>query len=76
MAEILPFKAWRYNRRLSENLEEYTAPLFDVVSERQRQVQEVARKVELEHLLARRPRDLSFVRDVLGMRRNPVFPPG
>jgi len=28
-------------------------------AERQRQVQEVARKVELEHLLARRPRDLS-----------------
>ena len=38
MAEILPFKAWRYNGRLSRNLEDYTAPLFDVVSERQRQV--------------------------------------
>ena len=38
MAEILPFKAWRYNEQLSKNLEEYTAPLFDVVSERQRQV--------------------------------------
>lgn len=38
MAEILPFKAWRYNDRLSKNLEEFTAPLFDVVSERQRKV--------------------------------------
>lgn len=38
MAEILPLKAWRYNARLSENLEELTAPLFDVVSARQREV--------------------------------------
>lgn len=38
MAEILPFKAWRYNGHLSRNLEEYTAPLFDVVSDRQRKV--------------------------------------
>ncbi|WP_317195053.1 DUF1015 domain-containing protein [Algoriphagus aestuariicola] len=36
MAEILPLKAWRYNERLSENLEDLTAPLFDVVSARQR----------------------------------------
>ncbi len=38
MAEILPFKAWRYNENLAKRLENYTAPLFDVVSERQRQV--------------------------------------
>jgi uncharacterized protein (DUF1015 family) len=36
MAEILPFRAWRYNRELSRNIEELTSPLFDVVSERQR----------------------------------------
>jgi uncharacterized protein (DUF1015 family) len=38
MAEILPFKAWRYNECLSENLDGLTAPLFDVVSFRQRQI--------------------------------------
>lgn len=38
MAEILPLKAWRYSEKLSENLEELTAPLFDVVSARQREV--------------------------------------
>jgi uncharacterized protein (DUF1015 family) len=38
MAELLPLKAWRYNARLSENLEELTAPLFDVVSDRQREM--------------------------------------
>src|SRR5690606_40419427 len=38
MAEILPFRAWRYNERLSENLENLTAPLFDVVSARQREI--------------------------------------
>jgi len=36
MAEILPIKAWRYNQQLSENIEELTSPLFDVVSEKQR----------------------------------------
>ncbi|MBT1697768.1 DUF1015 family protein [Fulvivirgaceae bacterium PWU4] len=36
MAEILPFRAWRYNRELSRNIDELTSPLFDVVSERQR----------------------------------------
>jgi uncharacterized protein (DUF1015 family) len=36
MAEILPFKAWRYNKELSSNIEELTSPLFDVVSEKQR----------------------------------------
>ncbi len=38
MAEILPLKAWRYHDRLSKNLEELTAPLFDVVSDKQREI--------------------------------------
>jgi uncharacterized protein (DUF1015 family) len=38
MAEILPLKAWRYNEKLSQNLEDLTAPLFDVVSAKQREV--------------------------------------
>lgn len=38
MAEILPLKAWRYNDMLSQNLEDLTAPLFDVVSTKQREV--------------------------------------
>ena len=37
MAEILPIKAWRYNERLSENIEELISPLFDVVSSKQRE---------------------------------------
>ncbi len=37
MAEILPLKAWRYSEELTGQLEDLTAPLFDVVSERQRQ---------------------------------------
>jgi uncharacterized protein (DUF1015 family) len=36
MAEIIPFRAWRYNKELSENIEAQTSPLFDVVSEKQR----------------------------------------
>lgn len=36
MAEILPIKAWRYNQSLSENIESLTSPLFDVVSDKQR----------------------------------------
>jgi uncharacterized protein (DUF1015 family) len=36
MAEILPIRAWRYNLRLSAEIEELTSPLFDVVSEKQR----------------------------------------
>jgi uncharacterized protein (DUF1015 family) len=36
MAEIRPFRAWRYNDKLSENIEALTSPLFDVVSDRQR----------------------------------------
>ncbi len=37
MAEILPLKAWRYSEELTTQLEDLTSPLFDVVSERQRQ---------------------------------------
>ncbi|NVJ85546.1 MAG: DUF1015 domain-containing protein [Algoriphagus sp.] len=37
MAEILPLRAWRYAEHLSEKMEELTAPLFDVVSEKQRE---------------------------------------
>ncbi|GAB3651075.1 DUF1015 domain-containing protein [Echinicola sediminis] len=35
MAEILPFKAWRYNPELNHSIEELTSPLFDVVSQSQ-----------------------------------------
>lgn len=38
MAEILPVKAWRYAESLTPKMEELTAPLFDVVSARQRQL--------------------------------------
>ncbi len=37
MAEILPLRAWRYNHILDEQIDALTAPLFDVVSEKQRQ---------------------------------------
>jgi uncharacterized protein (DUF1015 family) len=37
MAEIKPLRAWRYNDELSKNIDELTSPLFDVVSEKQRQ---------------------------------------
>jgi len=36
MAEIRPFRAWRYNRELSVNIEDLSSPLFDVVSQSQR----------------------------------------
>lgn len=36
MADILPLRAWRYNRNLAQQLDELTSPLFDVVSEKQR----------------------------------------
>lgn len=35
MAEIKPFKALRYNEKLSKNIGELVSPLFDVVSEKQ-----------------------------------------
>ncbi|MCX7638492.1 MAG: DUF1015 domain-containing protein [Cyclobacteriaceae bacterium] len=38
MAEILPLRAWRYNPLLAQEIELLIAPLFDVVSEKQRQV--------------------------------------
>ena len=37
MAEIRPFRAWRYNKSLLENISDLTSPLFDVASEKQRQ---------------------------------------
>jgi uncharacterized protein (DUF1015 family) len=37
MAEIRPFRAWRYNPSLLENIGDLTSPLFDVASEKQRQ---------------------------------------
>ncbi|WP_027003571.1 DUF1015 domain-containing protein [Hugenholtzia roseola] len=36
MAEIRPFRAWRYNPALEMPISELTSPLFDVVSEKQR----------------------------------------
>jgi uncharacterized protein (DUF1015 family) len=36
MAEILPIRAWRYHPELLREIEDLTAPLFDVVSENQR----------------------------------------
>ena len=38
MAEILPIKAWRYADAYTPIMEELTAPLFDVVSLRQREM--------------------------------------
>lgn len=37
MAEIRPFRALRYNSSLSQEIESLTSPLFDVVSDKQRQ---------------------------------------
>lgn len=36
MAEILPIRAWRYNPAQFSSIEELSSPLFDVVSEKQR----------------------------------------
>ena len=36
MAEIKPLRAWRYNSSLTSTIDELTSPLFDVVSESQR----------------------------------------
>ena len=36
MPEIQPLKAWRYNKELAKQMDELTSPLFDVVSEKQR----------------------------------------
>ena len=35
MADIRPFRAWRYNDCLTQKIETLTSPLFDVVSEKQ-----------------------------------------
>ncbi|MCR9015446.1 DUF1015 domain-containing protein [Aquiflexum gelatinilyticum] len=37
MAEILPIKAWRYHDSLKDRMEDMISPLFDVVSQKQRQ---------------------------------------
>ncbi len=37
MAEILPIRPWRYHPQLGSKIEALTAPLFDVVSENQRE---------------------------------------
>lgn len=37
MTEIKPLTAWRYNPELSKNVDSLTSPLFDVVSEKQRE---------------------------------------
>ena len=37
MAEIKPIRPWRYNAGLQNKIEDLTSPLFDVVSEKQRQ---------------------------------------
>src|SRR5882724_2355755 len=36
MAEIKPIRAWRYNSQLVNDIGTVTAPLFDVVSDKQR----------------------------------------
>jgi len=36
MAEILPFRAWRYSETLMKNISDLTSPLFDVASEKQK----------------------------------------
>ncbi|MDQ3393612.1 MAG: DUF1015 domain-containing protein [Bacteroidota bacterium] len=38
MAEILPLRPWRYNDSLKDNIDDLTSPLFDVISEKQREV--------------------------------------
>lgn len=35
MADILPFKAWRYNKSLSHSISELASPLFDVINDKQ-----------------------------------------
>lgn len=38
MAELLPIKAWRYSKELGDQLDKLIAPLFDVVSAKQREL--------------------------------------
>jgi uncharacterized protein (DUF1015 family) len=37
MAEIKPIRAWRYSQKLSQEIDHLTSPLFDVVTDKQRQ---------------------------------------
>ena len=37
MAEIQPLRGWRYNPVLSQRIDDYVSPLFDVVSQKQRE---------------------------------------
>ena len=37
MAEIKPIRAWRYNQKLIKEIDDLTSPLFDVVTDKQRQ---------------------------------------
>ena len=37
MAEIKPFRAWRYNKKYTSEIDQLTSPLFDVVSLKQRE---------------------------------------
>ena len=37
MAEIKPLRAWRYNKKLTNQIDQLTSPLFDVVSKKQRE---------------------------------------
>ncbi|GAB2468259.1 hypothetical protein GCM10011375_30450 [Hymenobacter qilianensis] len=37
MAEIQPVRGWRYNSELSQHIDDYVSPLFDVVSAKQRE---------------------------------------
>lgn len=37
MAEILPIRPWRYNSNLASNIDDLLSPLFDVVSDKQRE---------------------------------------
>lgn len=38
MAEIRPFAGWRYHQKHTQNIDRLTSPLFDVVSNKQREV--------------------------------------
>jgi len=38
MAEISPFRAWKYNKELTKHIGELTSPLFDVATEKQKSV--------------------------------------
>src|SRR5688572_2348145 len=37
MAEIKPLRAWRYNKKITNQIDQLTSPLFDVVSKKQRE---------------------------------------